>query len=177
MLTDEWLAGWAELLRAAVGAALRDVVAGFPFEAGEHEVGPPAPPERLAELRERMPWVPDGIVTLQRVVGPASLPDICNGYFLYSARDLPGFLDHRDGRPDRLDEAAVDVVVFGGNGGGDQYATTLDGRVFRLQEAGYVGGVYSGPGITAVADDLREFLEKLLEAVVAFGDGGHITDL
>jgi hypothetical protein len=49
--------------------------------------------------------------------------------------------------------------------------------VFRLREAAYLGGVWSGPGITVIAGDLREFLERLVEAVEGFGDGGHILDL
>jgi hypothetical protein len=49
--------------------------------------------------------------------------------------------------------------------------------VFRLREAGYIGGACSGPGITVAAGDLREFPGEILAAVEAFGDGGHILGL
>ncbi|MFD1373678.1 hypothetical protein [Actinoplanes sichuanensis] len=179
MLTDDRPAGWAARLDDAVRQALTDVVSTFPFEADEHSVGPPTTAADLSELLSRMPWAPDGLVALQRSVGPVSLPDIGNGYFLYDVRGLTGVVDHDDGRPDRLaGPHQVDVVVFGGDGGGAQYAIALDdGRVLRLREAAYTGGEYDGPGITVIARDLPDFLEKLLGAVQAFGDGGRITDL
>jgi hypothetical protein len=71
----------------------------------------------------------------------------------------------------------IEGVAFGGNSGGDQYATAIDGRVFRLREAGYIGGACSGLGITVAAGDLREFPGEILAAVEAFGDGGHILGL
>jgi hypothetical protein len=60
------------------------------------------------------------------------------------------------------------VVIFGSNGNGGLYAVALtDGRVFRLQDASYLGGVYDGTnyGITVVGVDLRDFLERFLAAV------------
>lgn len=190
VLIDEW----AGRLDESVRRALRDVVSAFPFEADEHTVGPPATSAELAMLRHRMPWVPDELVVLQQAVGAVSLPDICNGYFLYDVRGLVEVLDHDDGRPDRVTGAyQVDVVVFGGDGGGAQYAIALGddvgqagdrpaqagpgGRVLRLREAAYLGGEYEGPGISVIARDLPDFLAKLLAAVDAFGDGGRITDL
>ncbi|MEU8662153.1 hypothetical protein, partial [Actinoplanes philippinensis] len=120
MPDEQWLDGWAQRLRAAVERALRDVVSAYPYEAGEHEIGPPATARELDELRRRMPWVPDGLIALRRVVGEVSLPDIANGYFLYEPH-----AEH--GRPDRLAEPhAVDVVVFGGDGGGASYAVAVD---------------------------------------------------
>jgi hypothetical protein len=68
-------------------------------------------------------------------------------------------------------------VVGGVMRGGDQYATPLDGRVFRLREAAYPSGVRMSPVITVSAGDLREFLEEPFETVGAFGDGGHILAL
>ncbi|WP_426503524.1 hypothetical protein ACPPVO_38700 [Dactylosporangium sp. McL0621] len=54
-----------------------------------------------------------------------------------------------------------------------------DGQVFRLQDAGYVGGVYHGTnrGITVVGANLRDFLERLLSAATAFAANGAITVL
>jgi hypothetical protein len=52
-------------------------------------------------------------------------------------------------RADRIGEPFAehtDVVVFGSNGGGDLYAVAVtDGRVFRLQDASYIGGVTTAP--------------------------------
>ncbi|MFG2040630.1 hypothetical protein [Dactylosporangium sp. NPDC048998] len=132
-------------------------------------------------LRERLPWAPDGLVALQRWVGPVSLPDIGNGYFLHPVDGLIGCLDH-DGYADQIAEPlidCVDIVVFGSNGSGDLYAiATKDGSVFRLRDAEYLRGIYHGSerGISVVGDDLREFLERFLAAVAGLAHDG-VTDL
>jgi hypothetical protein len=181
VLTERWLAEWATQLQAAVERALRDVVSGFPFEADDHRVGPPASGAELDLLRQRLPWTPDELVALHRQVGPVTLPDIGNGYFLHAPDGVLAALDQQD-RADQIGEPLaehIDVVVFGSNGGGDLYAIAVtDGRVFRLQDASYIGGVYRGTnhGITVVAADLRDFLERFLNAVNAFAMNGDITD-
>jgi hypothetical protein len=180
VLTGHWLGVWATELEAATGRALRDVVSTFPFEAGDHQVGPPASGAELDLLRQRLPWVPDELVALHRHVGPVSLPDIGNGYFLHPIAGVVG-MPERPGRADQIGEPLagnVDVVVFGGNGGGDLYALAVtDGRVFRLREAACAGGVYDGTdeGVTVVGTDLRHFLERFLGAVTAFATDGSIT--
>nr|BFE60283.1 hypothetical protein GCM10020063_048090 [Dactylosporangium thailandense] len=165
VLTARWLAEWATQL-----------------QMDDHQVGPPASDADLALLRQRMPWTPDEIVALHRHVGPVSLPDIGNGYFIHALDGLPAVLDQQD-RADQIGgpfAENIDVVVFGSNGGGDLYAMAVtDGRVFRLRDAAYLGGVYDGTarGITVVGADLRDFLERLLSAVTAFAVRGDIIDL
>ncbi|MEU7873331.1 SMI1/KNR4 family protein [Dactylosporangium sp. NPDC049140] len=145
-------------------------------------MGPPASGAELDLLRERLPWTPDELVALHRHVGPVTLPDIGNGYFLHAPDGVLAALDQQD-RADQIGEPLaehIDVVVFGSNGGGDLYAIAVtDGRVFRLQDASYIGGVYGGTnhGITVVAADLHDFLERFLNAVNAFAMNGDITDL
>jgi hypothetical protein len=182
VLTEQWLTSWATQLETATVQALRDVVSTFPFEAGDHHVGPPSSAAELTLLREHLPWVPAGLVALHRCVGPVSLPDIGSGYFLHQVTGLIGGLDH-DGCADQIGEPLtenVDIVVFGTNGGGDLYAiATRNGTVFRLQNAECVRGVCRGSehGITVVGNDLRDFLERLLAAVTAFANDGSVTDL
>ncbi|GGN90753.1 hypothetical protein GCM10010112_76460 [Actinoplanes lobatus] len=150
---------WAARLKNATSRAT------FPYEVDEQQVGPPAP-----DLDRTMPWMPDDLITLFREVGPISLPDIGNGYFLYPPTPVD--------RPDRLDDA--EIVVFGSNGGGDQYVRTLaDGRVLRLQGLAYIDGVFvsNDVGAERVGDDLAYFLDRLVVAVEAFADHGHVTDL
>jgi len=181
VLTEDWLARWATQLETAIARALRDVVSTFPFEPGDHQVGPRSSAAELAGLRERLPWVPDGLVALQRCVGPISLPDISNGYFLHPVDGLIRRLDH-DGGADQIGAPFtnnVDIVVFGSNGGGDLYAIgTEDGLVYRLQDAGYLRGVFRGTerGIIVVGKDLRDLLERFLAAVAAFAHDGSVTD-
>ncbi|WP_146765926.1 hypothetical protein [Micromonospora noduli] len=181
-LTERWMDAWATQLQAAVDRALRDVVSDFPFEADHHQVGPPAPRAEVDLLRQRLPWMPVDLVALHQQVGPVTLPDICNGYFIHSSKELLALLDVQD-RADRIGEPGadgIDVVVFGSNGGGDLYAeATADGRVFRLRGASYVGGVYAGTenGVSVAGADLREFLERLLITVNAFATNGAILDL
>ncbi|WP_433260415.1 hypothetical protein ACQPWR_17300 [Micromonospora vinacea] len=181
-LSEGWMSAWAVQLQAAVERALRDGVSDLPFEADHHQVGPPAPRAEIALLRQRLPWMPEDLVALHRQVGPVTLPDICNGYFVHPLEELLALLDVQD-RADRIGEpfaASIEVVVFGSNGGGDLYAVaTADGRVFRLRGASYVGGVYAGTGdnVTVVGADLRNFLERLLTTVNAFAANGTILDL
>jgi hypothetical protein len=184
VLTEEWLTGWAAQVDASVARALRDVVSTYGFEAGEHHVGPPSSAADLAAVRDRMPWVPDELLALFRFVGPVSLPDITNGYFLHLPASVIGHLDHDGGRADRIGEPLtedVDIVVFGSNGGGDLYAVVVtdSGPVYRLQDAGYEAGTYrrTERGIKIVGENLRDFLEKLRAAVEAFAEDGRIADL
>lgn len=143
MLTEEWLAGWA--------ARLREAAARLPAES-EWEIGPPVAPDGIPD------WLPTDLVALLRVVGPVSLPDVGNGWFLHPADAA---------QDDRIaDPFEAAVVVFGSDGGGDLFAvTTGDGRVLRLRDAAYLGGVYEGSGITVVAGDLAGFLDLVLRAV------------
>ncbi|MET7400309.1 cyclase family protein [Dactylosporangium sp. NPDC005572] len=174
-MDQQRLIDWAEAIEAAVERALRDVVATYPFEPAEHTVGPPASEPDLAALRQRLPWIPDDLLAVARWVGAVSLPDIANGYFMFSSSYIQGVLYHDDGIPDRIGEPFdedVDVVIFGADGGGTLYALAVGdvGTVYRLRECGYEQGVYSsyaGFGVTVVAEDLDDFLDLLLAAVAA----------
>ncbi|WP_433204415.1 SMI1/KNR4 family protein [Dactylosporangium sp. CS-047395] len=185
MLDEQRLVGWGASMRAAVARALRDILSTYPFEPGAQTVGPPAPEADLAALRSRVPWVPDDLVAVCRWVGEVSLPDIANGYFMFGPRYIHGVLDHDDGRADRIGELFaedVDVVVFGSDGGGTLYAIAVGGvgTVYRLDGCAYQAGAYrgrAGSGVTAVAEHLDDFLERLLAAVEAFADDGRISDL
>jgi hypothetical protein len=184
-LDEQRLIDWAEAVEAAVKRALREVVSTYPFEPGKHTVGPPASESDLAALRQRLPWIPDGLLAVARWVGEVSLPDIANGYFMFSPSYIHGMLYHDDGIPDRIDEPLdddVDVVIFGSDGGGTLYAIAVGdiGTVYRLQECKYEQGVYSGSagfGVTLVAEGMDDFLDALLAAVAAFAVDGSITDL
>ena len=92
MLTEGWLSSWATRLRTASGRALSGVVSTFPFEAGDHLVGPAASEAEL-EVLQQLPWTPDALVALYRYVRPVSLPDIGNGYFLHPVDGLISMLD------------------------------------------------------------------------------------
>lgn len=76
MLTEGWLDGWATRLRSASQRAVSDVVPTYPFDVGDHLLGPAASEAELELLRRRLPWTPVALVALYRHVGPVSLPDI-----------------------------------------------------------------------------------------------------
>ncbi|WP_433088994.1 hypothetical protein ACQP1P_22150 [Dactylosporangium sp. CA-052675] len=110
----------------------------------------------LARLRQRLPSTPPQLVALLRDAGPAPRPAASSpagtGFVLFPADELTAA---------RIAGVAA-VVVFGGDGAGDLFAIAIaDGRVFRLREADYLDGVYRGPGVTLVAADLAEFLDRL----------------
>ncbi|MBQ1049258.1 hypothetical protein KBX50_12400 [Micromonospora sp. C51] len=83
-MDEQRLTCWAETIEAAVERALRDVVSRYPFAPDEHAVGPPASESDLAALRQRLPWIPDDLLAVVSWVGAVSLPDIANGYFMFS---------------------------------------------------------------------------------------------
>jgi len=184
-LDQQRLIDRAEAIEAAVERALRDVVSTYPFDPAEHTVGPPASESDLAALRQRLPWIPDDLLDVARWVGAVSLPDIANGYFMFSPSYIQAVLSHDDGIPDRIGEPFdedVEVVVFGADGGGTLYAIAVDdiGTVYQLRDCGYEQGVYSGSAdfsVTIVAEDLDDFLDRLLAAVAAFATNSSITDL
>ncbi|WP_146603461.1 SMI1/KNR4 family protein, partial [Micromonospora endophytica] len=157
-MDEQRLTCWAEAIEAAVERALRDIVSRYPFEPDEHTVGPPASESELAMLRQRLPWIPDDLLAVARWVGEVSLPDIANGYFLFSPRYIQTVLDHNDGIPDRIGEPFdedVDVVIFGADGGGARYAIAVGdtGAVYRLRECGYKQGTYSGSAVSSPGFD------------------------
>jgi hypothetical protein len=97
----------ADVGNPTTGRCLRSAAAGCHGPRGpvdvsvqpdEHHVGPPASETELAVLRERLPWVPDDLVTLHREVAPVWLPDIDNGYFLHAVGLMVG-ADLRDFSP------------------------------------------------------------------------------
>ncbi|GID33218.1 hypothetical protein [Paractinoplanes brasiliensis] len=69
VLIEGPLGEWATRLRTASQRALQDVVSAFPFEAGDHLLGPAASETELELLLRRLPWTPDAVVSLYRYVG------------------------------------------------------------------------------------------------------------
>jgi hypothetical protein len=185
MFDEQRLTMWKASLEAVTARALRDIVSTLPFELGTHIAGQPASEAELAALKSRLPWIPDDLLAVCRWVGAVSLPDIANGYFLFEPRHILGMLDHEDGIPHSIAEPfdeAVDVVVFGSDGGGTLYALAVNaaGTVYRLRECAYQGGAYYGTagfGVIEVAESLDDFLDKFLAAVSQFADDGSIADL
>jgi hypothetical protein len=62
---------------------LRGIVSTHLFEPDVHTVGQPSAPAELTVPRERIPWLPGDLFAIYRSVGPVSLPDIANGYFVH----------------------------------------------------------------------------------------------
>jgi hypothetical protein len=113
----------------------------------EHTVGPPVAESEPAALRQRLPWIPDDLLTVARWVGEVSLPDI-------AAADGGGTL------------CAIAV--------GD-IDTVYRLRECGYEQGVHSGS--AGFGVTVVAEGLDAFLDASLAAVAAFAVHGEITDL
>lgn len=177
----QWLTEWSRALRVEAHRAMNEVVAIYLVDYDDPRIGPPSTSAELRDLATHLPWTPLALRELYRLVGPISLPDIANGYFIHEPASLVGTGDgnQRVDVVDRPDGRREQLVVFGSDGGGALYGLSVTGSVYRLRGVAYLDGVYDGStgGFAVVAHDLPAFLEKLLHAVTAFARDGTITDV
>ncbi|MFG3530497.1 SMI1/KNR4 family protein [Streptomyces sp. NPDC047917] len=142
------------------------------FPPGANEVRPADHDDRAAaRLLARVAPAPADLITFYGSIGDVTWADVGNGHFVAPAADV--LL--------RLEEyAAVDAganqkprgLVIGSNGGGQSYVAAPVGAVYRTRTASL-----DEPGLDRVADDLRQFLELLEQALTRFvanDEPGHL---
>lgn len=107
------------------------------------------------------------LVDFYAVVREVSLPDLGNGIFVHSAREVLAGL--RGAMPTLLGGATEDsIIVFGSDGGGALFALSTSGRgVYRLRGGAVLAGTYDADQaeVATVAPDLRRFLDTVLAEV------------
>ena len=107
-------------------------------------------------------------------VEEVSLPDVKNGFFLHAADQVIDGLN--GGQPTEVEGALSDsIVVFGSDGGGGLFATSVaSGQVYRLNGGSLLGPVYDvdASGVEVIAVDFWGFLEYLRQELLqAISDG------
>ncbi|MBO1334479.1 SMI1/KNR4 family protein [Streptomyces sp. VRA16 Mangrove soil] len=113
----------------------------------------------------------EDLQTFYASIGEVSLPDVGNGFFLHSARDVLDRLA-QDG-PVALPEADDPLgMVIASNGGGRLYVADRGGAVHRSRTASVDDGAFD-----KVAGNLPEFLDLVLRSVVRFVETGEAGDL
>jgi hypothetical protein len=172
---------WALRFREDVVSLTGPYLAGFERRhgraPGENTVSLARQEENAELLRQEFDArLPTAIGQFFSAVAEVRLPDVHIGYFIGPPSAIVA--THRDRRPRcaEIDGRVRDVLVFGANGSGSQYAVTLsgdgrvhDGRVYELPPGAMDGGCHRGPAV-AVAGGFEEFLGQIqqrLREVVA----------
>ncbi|MFE2929159.1 SMI1/KNR4 family protein [Streptomyces sp. NPDC059278] len=142
------------------------------FPPGTNEVRPADHADQAAaHLLARAGSAPADLITFYGSIGDVTWGDVGNSYFVAPAADVLLQLE---------EYAAVDAgadrkpcgLVIGSNGGGQSYVAAPGGAVHRTRTASL-----DEPELDRVADDLRQFLELLEQALtrfVASNEPGHL---
>ncbi|MFG3588751.1 SMI1/KNR4 family protein [Streptomyces sp. NPDC047990] len=131
------------------------------FPAGTNEVRPAGRDDRTAAraLAQAGPIPAD-----HDSIGDVTWADVGSGYFL----DPPSAVLLRLREHGAVDAGADQVVAIGSNGGGLSYLAGPDGSVHRTRTASL-----DEPELDKVADDLRQFLERLEQSLTRFVADGE----
>lgn len=162
-ISRAWLDSWM----SRVSAALKDMTDAFErrhgFPPGINEVRPADHDARAtARVLARVRHSPADLVTFYGSIGEVAWADVGNGYFLATAENvLLSLKEHGAVEVGSAHEACG--LVIGSNGGGQSYVTGPDGAVHRTRTASL-----AEPELDRVADDLRQFLELLEQALTRF---------
>jgi hypothetical protein len=111
------------------------------------------------------------LLTFYESIGEMALPDVGNGYFVHSARDVL----HRLAEEGPVLVPQADDphgMVIASNGGGILYVADWGGAIHRSRTASLDDAEFD-----KVADNLPEFLGHLRRCVVRFAETGATGDL
>ncbi|MEV0093882.1 hypothetical protein [Streptomyces sp. NPDC050738] len=162
-----WLAEWREQINEAVTALLTHFEDDYGYRPGANEVRAADEDDLRAALDfSREPLAFTDLAAFYSSVGEVSLPDIGNGYFIHSARQVlhqlaeegPVFLPESDD---------PQGMVIASNGGGQLYAADWGGAIHRSRTASQESE------FDRVADDLPAFLDLVRRAVLRFTRSGE----
>lgn len=113
----------------------------------------------------------EDLLTFYESIGEVVLPDVGNGFFVHSARDVLHRLAEEG--PVSLPEADdPHRVVIATNGGGILYVADRGGAIHRSRTASLDSAEFD-----KVADNLPQFLDHVRRYVVRFVESGETGDL
>ena len=167
-----WLSQWRDEITDAVSSMISTFEETYGYEPGTNEVRV-ADEEAVRAARDygRELLGSEDLLTFYESIGEVVLPDVGNGYFVHSARDVL----------DRLaEEGAVFVpeaddphgIVIASNGGGILYVADWGGSIHRSRTASLDDAEFD-----KVADNLPEFLDHIRRCVVRFVETGATGEL
>ncbi|MGW6209822.1 SMI1/KNR4 family protein [Streptomyces sp. NPDC055089] len=171
-LPPEWLASWLSRISAALNAMTEGFERRHGFHPGANEVRPADRDDQAAvRMLAQVGFVHPDLVTFYEHVALVTWADIGNGYFVAPAGDVLVQLAEY-GAVELGAEQGARGLVIGSNGGGLSYVAGPAGAVYRTRTASL-----DEPELDRVADDLRQFLELMEQALMLFianGEPGHL---
>lgn len=167
-----WLSRWRDEITGAVNSMMSTFEERYGYEAGTNEVRVAGEEDlRAARDYSREPLGFEDLLTFYESIGEVVLPDVGNGYFVHSARDVLHGLAEKG--PVFVPEADDFLgMVIASNGGGVLYAADWGGAIHRSRSASLVDAEFD-----KVAGDLPQFLDRIRRCVVSFVEAGAIGDL
>ncbi|MPY59553.1 SMI1/KNR4 family protein [Streptomyces spongiae] len=143
------------------------------FPPGANQVRPADHDDQAAaKALDEVGLAPADLVTFYGRIGDLAWEDIGNGYFIDPVPDVLRRLEaHGAVDLGAVPEAGRGLVI-GSNGGGLSYVTGPSGVVYRTRTASL-----DEPELDRVADDLRQFLERLEESLARFIANGEPGNL
>ncbi|MFF1687709.1 MULTISPECIES: hypothetical protein [unclassified Streptomyces] len=156
-----WLSRWRDEITGAVNSMMSTFEETYGYEPGANEVRV-AGEEDLRAARDygREALGFEDLLTFYESVGEVVLPDVGNGYFIHSARDVLHRLAEEG--PVFVPEADDPLgMVIASNGGGLLYVADWGGAIHRSRSASLDDAEFD-----RVADDLPQFLDHIRRCVV-----------
>jgi hypothetical protein len=158
-----WLSRWHDEITGAVNSMMATFEETYGYEPGTNEV-------RLAgeeDLRAASDYGREvlgfgDLLTFYESIGEVALPDVSDGYFVHSARDVLRTLAE-DGPVSLPDADDPQGMVIASNGGGILYVADWGGAIHRSRSASVDDGEFD-----KIADGLPQFLDAIRRRVVGF---------
>ncbi|MFF8374815.1 hypothetical protein ACF07V_01610 [Streptomyces sp. NPDC015661] len=167
-----WLSQWRGEITDAVGSLLSTFEETYGYEPGRNEVRLAGREDCRAarDFSEEVLGFED-LLTFYEEIAEVVLPDVGNGCFVHSAREVLDRLAQEG--PVFLPEADdPQGMVIASNGGGLLYVADWGGAVHRSRTASLQDAEFD-----KVADSLPEFLDHIRHHVVRFVETGATGDL
>ncbi|MFD9325843.1 SMI1/KNR4 family protein [Streptomyces sp. NPDC060065] len=163
-----WLSRWREEITETVSAMLATFEETHGFAPGLNEVRVAGEDDRRAAreyAREFLGFAE--LLTFYESIGEVVLPDVGNGYFIHSARDVL----HRLAEEGPVFIPMADDphgMVIASDGGGFLFVADWGGVIHRSRTASLDEGEFD-----MVAEDLPQFLELIRRSVARFVETGE----
>ncbi|MFE2316503.1 hypothetical protein ACFXC8_25800 [Streptomyces sp. NPDC059441] len=167
-----WLSRWRDEITGAVNSMMSTFEETYGYEPGTNEVRVAGEEDlRAAHDYGREVLGFEDLLTFYESIGEVVLPDVGNGYFIHSARDVLHRLAEEG--PVFVPEADdPHGMVIASNGGGVLYVADWGGAIHRSRSASLDDAEFD-----KLADDLPQFLDHIRRCVVSFVETGATGDL
>ncbi|MFF7275136.1 hypothetical protein [Streptomyces griseorubiginosus] len=158
-----WLSQWRDEITDALSCMILTFKQTYGYEPGTNEVRD-ADEEHLRAARaySQEPLGCEDLLTFYESIGEVVLPDVGNGCFIHSARDVLDRLAE-DGAVFLPEADDPHGMVIASNGGGNLYVADWGGAIHRSRTASMEDAEFD-----KIADSVPEFLDHMRNCVVRF---------